>query len=53
MNFTQEAVQEFKVFRNQFDAEYGGALSAEVSVLSKSGRMRSRAAASTSAAIGG
>jgi hypothetical protein len=37
MNFTQEAVQEFKVFRNQFDAEYGGALSAAVTVLSKSG----------------
>jgi len=37
MNFTQEAVQEFKVFRNQFDAEYGGALSAAINVLSKSG----------------
>lgn len=37
MNFTQEAVQEFKVFRNQVDAEYGGALSAAVTVLSKSG----------------
>jgi hypothetical protein len=22
MNFSQEAVQEFKVFRNQFEAEY-------------------------------
>lgn len=37
MNFTQEAVQEFKVFRNQFDAEYGGALSAVVTVVSKAG----------------
>src|SRR5439155_16618353 len=35
--FTQEAVQEFKVFRNQFDAEYGGALSAVVTVVSKAG----------------
>jgi len=37
MNFTQEAVQEFKVYRNQFDAEYGGALAAVVSVVSKTG----------------
>ncbi|HTM29883.1 MAG TPA: TonB-dependent receptor [Vicinamibacterales bacterium] len=37
MNFTQEAVQEFKVFRNQFDAEYGNALAAVVTVVSKSG----------------
>lgn len=37
MNFTQEAVQEFKVYRNQFDAEFGGALAAVVSVVSKSG----------------
>ena len=37
MNFTQEAVQEFKVYRNQFDAEYGGALAAVVSVVSKAG----------------
>ena len=37
MNFTQEAVQEFKVYRNQFDAEHGGALAAVVSVVSKSG----------------
>src|SRR4029453_5189537 len=36
-NFTQEAVQEFRVLRNQFDAEYGGALAAVVSVVSKSG----------------
>jgi hypothetical protein len=37
MNFTQEAVQEFKVYRNQFDAEFGGALAAVVSVVSKAG----------------
>jgi len=37
VNFTQEAVQEFRVLRNQFDTEYGGALSAVVSVVSKSG----------------
>jgi hypothetical protein len=37
MNFSQEAVQEFKVFRNQFDAEYGNALAAVVTVVSKSG----------------
>ncbi len=37
VNFTQEGVQEFRVLRNQFDAEYGGALGAVVSVVSKSG----------------
>ena len=37
MNFTQEGVQEFKVYRNQFDAEFGGALAAVVSVVSKAG----------------
>jgi hypothetical protein len=37
VNFTQEGVQEFRVLRNQFDAEYGGALSAVVSVVTKSG----------------
>jgi hypothetical protein len=36
-NFTQEAVQEFRVLRNQFDTEYGSALNSVVSVLSKSG----------------
>jgi hypothetical protein len=30
-------VQEFKVFRNQFDARYGAALSAVVTVVTKSG----------------
>jgi outer membrane receptor protein involved in Fe transport len=37
MNFSQEAMQEFKVFRNQFGAEYGNALAAVVAVVSKSG----------------
>ncbi|MFN8061621.1 MAG: TonB-dependent receptor [Vicinamibacterales bacterium] len=37
INLTQDAVQEFKVFRNQFDAQYGNALSAVVSVVTKSG----------------
>ena len=34
---TQDAVQEFKVFRNQFDAQYGAALTAVVTVVTKSG----------------
>lgn len=37
INLTQEGVQEFKVFRYQFDAQYGRALSAVVSVVTKSG----------------
>jgi hypothetical protein len=37
INLTQEAVQEFKVFRYQFDAQYGRALGAVVSVVTKSG----------------
>ena len=37
INLSQDAVQEFKVFRNQFDAQYGNALSAVVAVVSKSG----------------
>ncbi|MGH9348112.1 MAG: carboxypeptidase regulatory-like domain-containing protein [Vicinamibacterales bacterium] len=37
INITQDAVQEFKVFRNQFDAQYGSALSAVVTVVTKSG----------------
>jgi len=37
VNLTQDAVQEFKVYRNQFDAEYGNALAAVVAVVSKSG----------------
>jgi outer membrane receptor protein involved in Fe transport len=37
INVTQDAVQEFKVFRNQFDAQYGAALAAVVTVVTKSG----------------
>ncbi|PYQ96101.1 MAG: hypothetical protein DMF96_19780 [Acidobacteria bacterium] len=37
INMTQDAVQEFKVFRNQFDAQFGSALNAVVNVVSKSG----------------
>jgi hypothetical protein len=37
INMTQDAVQEFKVFRNQFDAQYGSALNAVVNVVTKSG----------------
>ena len=37
INMSQDAVQEFKVFRNQFSAEYGAALSAVVTVVTKSG----------------
>ena len=37
INMTQDAVQEFKVFRNQFDAQYGAALNAVVNVVTKSG----------------
>ncbi|MFN8061464.1 MAG: TonB-dependent receptor [Vicinamibacterales bacterium] len=37
INMSQDAVQEFKVFRNQFDAQYGSALNAVVNVVSKSG----------------
>jgi hypothetical protein len=37
VNVSQDAVQEFKVFRNQFDAQYGAALTAVVTVVTKSG----------------
>jgi carboxypeptidase family protein len=37
INLTQESVKEFKVFRYQFDAQYGNALNAVVSVVTKSG----------------
>jgi hypothetical protein len=37
INLSQESVQEFKVFRNQFDAQYGQALNAVVSVVTRSG----------------
>jgi hypothetical protein len=37
INLSQDAVQEFKVFRHQFDAQYGSAMNAVVNVVSKSG----------------
>ena len=37
INMPQDAVQEFKVFRNQFEAQYGSALNAVVNVVTKSG----------------
>ena len=37
INVSQDAVQEFRVFRNQFDAQYGHALNAVVSVATRSG----------------
>ena len=37
INLTQESVQEFKVFRHQFDAQYGNALGAVVSVVTRAG----------------
>ncbi|MCA1586103.1 MAG: TonB-dependent receptor [Acidobacteria bacterium] len=37
VNISQDAVQEFKVFRNQFDAQYGAALAAVVTVITRSG----------------
>ncbi len=37
INMPQDAVQEFKVYRNQFDAQYGSALNAVVNVVTKSG----------------
>jgi hypothetical protein len=37
VNISQDAVQEFKVFRNQFDAQYGAALAAVVTVATRSG----------------
>lgn len=40
INVSQDAVQEFKVFRNQFDAQYGHALNAVVSVATRSGTNR-------------
>jgi len=42
INLSQDSVAEFKVFRNQFDAEYGGALTAIVNVVSKAGTNRLR-----------
>ena len=40
INVGQDAIQEFKVFRNQFDAQYGHALNAVVSVVTRSGTNR-------------
>ncbi len=37
VNVSQDAVQEFKVFRNQFDAQFGAALAAVVTVVTRSG----------------
>ncbi len=37
LNVSQDAVQEFAVYRNQFDAQYGGAQSAVVTIVTKSG----------------
>jgi outer membrane receptor protein involved in Fe transport len=37
VNISQDAVQEFKVFRNQFDAQYGAALAAVVTVVTRAG----------------
>ena len=37
INVTQEGVQEFRVFRHQFDAQYGNALNAVVSVGTRAG----------------
>jgi hypothetical protein len=45
INVTQDAVQEFKVFRNQFDAQYGNALTAVVTVVTKSGTNNVRGSA--------
>jgi hypothetical protein len=40
INIGQDTVQEFKVFRSQFDAQYGHALNAVVSVATRSGTNR-------------
>jgi hypothetical protein len=40
INMPQDAVQEFKVFRNQFDAQYGAAMNAVVNVVTKAGGNR-------------
>ena len=40
INVSQDAVQEFKVFRSQFDAQYGHALNAVVTVATRSGTNR-------------
>ncbi len=45
INMGQDAIQEFKVYRNQFDAQYGAALAAVISVVTKSGGNQSRGSA--------
>ena len=40
INMSQDAIAEFKVFRNQFDAQYGKATTAVVTVVTKSGTNR-------------
>jgi len=40
INVGEDAVQEFKVFRNQFDAQYGHALNAVVTVATRTGTNR-------------
>jgi hypothetical protein len=37
INMSQDAISEFKVFRNQFDAQYGKATTAVVTVVTKAG----------------
>jgi hypothetical protein len=45
INMGQDAIQEFKVYRNQFDAQYGAALAAVISVVTKSGTNQPRGSA--------
>ena len=40
INLSQDAIAEFKVYRNQFDAQYGKATTAVVTVVTKSGTNR-------------
>jgi len=40
INLSQDAIAEFKVYRNQFDAQYGKATSAVVTVVTKAGGNR-------------
>jgi hypothetical protein len=40
INLSQESIQEFRVFRHQFDAQYGHALDAVVSVATRAGGNR-------------
>jgi hypothetical protein len=37
INMSQDSVQEFKTYRNQFDAQYGHAMNAVVNVITRSG----------------